>query len=133
MAGDAVAATVDLLDGLAAGRVFGARLPQAQVQHMPRAAIVVRAAGGAGTFGGGYLPVVDDRVDVRAYGETPWEASQLAEEASRLLHAIRDVQTVHGRVLWCRRGGGPVDVTETQTGWDLVLTSWQVFGEWLEA
>lgn len=133
MAGNAVAAVVELLSGLAAGRVYGVKLPADQIEHMPREAIVVRAAGGAGFFGGGYLPTVDDRADVRCYGATSWEAHQLSTAAGLILHQVREETTSQGRVMWARRGGGPNDVTETQTGWELVLTSWQVMGEWLDA
>lgn len=129
---DAVASVVVLLADLASGRVYGGKLPKDQTEHMPREAIVVRAAGGAGTFGGGYMPTIDDRVDVRCYGDTAWVAKQLAKAASKRLHRARDVQTTHGRIGWARRGGGPSDVTESQTGWPLVLTSWQVFGDWLD-
>ena len=129
---DAVAAVVELLADLAGGRVYGGKLPRSEGEHMPREAIVVRAAGGAGTFGGGYMPTIDDRVDVRCYGATDWEAKQLSHAASRRLHRVDDAQTAYGRVFWARRGGGATDVTETETGWPLTLTSWQVYGDWLD-
>lgn len=134
MANDAVAAVVQLLvgAGLAGGRVFGGSLPQEENEHMPRAAVVVRDAGGAGTFGGGYLPTVDDRVDVRCYAASEYAAKQLSVAVSLVLHRARDFTTGHGRVLWARRAGGPVAVRETQTGWELNLTSWQVYGTWLD-
>lgn len=129
-----VAAVRDFLvdAGVASGRVFGGSLPDDQDAHMPRRAVVVRAAGGAGTFGGGYMPVTDRRVDVRCYGAGEWDAGQLSDEVDRLLHHVRDAATSHGRIKWARQAGGPADVTETDTSWQFVLTSWQVFGGWLE-
>lgn len=134
MANDPVAATVDFLTdaGLAAGRVWGVALPGSETANMPRRAIVVRAAGGTGSAGGGYLPTVDERVDVRCYGEDPWDAKELANQAGRLLHYAGDEQTAHGRIISATRSGGTSDITETDTGWPLALTSWLVLGNWLE-
>lgn len=131
MDNDAVAAVAELLGDLAEGRVYGGKLKGDQTPHMPRRAIVVRGAGGAGTLGGGYMAEVDDRVDVRCYGADAWDAHQLAGAASRRLHRARDVRTANGRIIWARRSGGISDVTETDTSWPLTLTTWQVLGDWL--
>lgn len=127
---DAVAAVVDFLSDLADGRVWGSTLPDTETEHMPRAAIVVRAAGGPGTFGGGYLPVVDDRVDIRCYGPDAWTAKQLANDAGARLHRARDESTPYGRIMWAAASGRPSELTETDTGWPLTLISFQVLGDW---
>jgi len=132
VAGNPVAAVVELLRPHVPGaRVYGGRLPRAEHAHMPREAVVVRAAGSPGTFGGGDLPTVDNRVDVRCYGATELEAGDLAAALGVVLHTVREARTAHGRVLWIARSGGPTDVTEPDTTWPLTLTSWQVMGEWL--
>ena len=97
---------------------------------MPRACVVVRRAGG-GALVSGYMPTVDIRVDVRCYGANDVDASELANQVSRILHNVRDVTTPAGRVMWCRLAGAVVDQTEPSTAWPVALTSWQVYGPFL--
>lgn len=129
---DVVAAVVAALDDeLTLDRIYGARLPKTEAQNMPRKAIVVRASGG-GQLASGWMPTVDGRIDLRCYGATPYEAAELSGEASVALHGISDVATDHGRILWCALSGGATQLTEPDTNWDLVLTTWQVYGTWLD-
>lgn len=128
---DAVAAVVAILsESPAVERCFGGGLPTKEAGSMPRAAVVVRDAGG-GSLAAGYLPTVDGRLDVSCYGATEWEAKQLAGAVNRILHHLKPTSTDYGRVLWCKHGGGPSDLAAPGTGWPLVLTTWQVYGDWL--
>ena len=93
-------------------------------------AVLVRAAGG-GTLGSGYMPTIDARIDIRCWHDTDWEAMGLASQIARLLHQLRDRQTGHGRVRWCRVEGFMSQLREPDTGWHAVLFTWQVYGDWL--
>ena len=63
---------------LASTRIFG-ELPGSENQYMPRACLVLTETG-SGSLGPGarsYVPWGVTRMDIRAYGSTPYEASQL--------------------------------------------------------
>lgn len=75
---DPIAAVVAVLKAdtdvaaLAAGRVFGGELPRTEVEDMPRAAVLLKPAGGPG--GRGYQDFAKVRVDVDCYGAIPLDA-----------------------------------------------------------
>lgn len=70
----AVLAADDTVSALVGSRVFGAELPEGENQSMPRAAVVVKGAGGPGSPGGGYQNYGANRIDFFCYGATPHEA-----------------------------------------------------------
>lgn len=121
---DPVAAVVGLLDEHLDVPVYGATF-----QGEPPG-VLVRAVGG-GALAAGYMPTVDARLDVLTYGESDWQAAEVDRDAARFLHALRYQTTAHGSVHWCRLEGGPTQARDTQTGWPTVLSSWQVYGDWL--
>lgn len=121
---DPVAALVAYLNDQMTVDVYGATF-----QGNPPGGLV-RSAGG-GQLAQGYMPTVDARLDVRWYHDTDWEAAELDRQAARLLHHVRNVDTAHGRIRWCRIAGGPTQLRDGQTGWPMALTSWQVYGDWL--
>lgn len=57
---------------LAANRVFGGEVPRTEVEHMPRAAVVVSGAGGPGGYA--YMDFAKVRIDVDCYAATPRDA-----------------------------------------------------------
>lgn len=113
---------------VAGGRVDAGSLHSAD--GMPTDTVLLRAAGG-GVLAAGWMPTVDARVDVRSYAATDWEATQLDRQVARLLNGLRHEHTGHGRILWCRFAGGPTQAREPDTDWPLVLSTWQVYGDWL--
>lgn len=132
--GDVATAIAHVLNdaNLAEGRIFRPRLPEDQSEHMPRACVIVRRSGG-GQLQNGYMPTVAFRVDIRAYGESALEAINLDGQIARLLHHLRATDTPAGRILWCRISGGATDQIDPQTNWPFVLSTWQVYGDWLPA
>ena len=122
---DAAAAVVELLDDVLAVPVYGGSF-----RGSPPG-VLVRASGG-GVLAAGWMPTVDVRVDVRAYGDTDWEAAEIDRQAAVLLHNVRSTDTGHGLIRWCRIEGGPNQIRESDTGWTAVLSTWQVYGDWLD-
>lgn len=110
---------------LVAARVFGEELPKSETASMPRKCIVVEPSG-PGSLGGGYQEYGDLRVDLRCYGETPYEARRLQRAAYGALKALR--RKVHSGVLlhWAIRSGGPIGLRDPDTDWPFVFESYQV-------
>lgn len=130
--GDAATAVAHVLADaeLAGGWIFRPRLPDANTDQMPRDAIIIRRAGG-GQLASGYMPTVDSRIDVRCYGASPAAALDLDVALVTLLHNLRAVDTPAGRIMWCRLSSGSSDQIEPQTAWPFVLSTWQIYGDWL--
>lgn len=119
---DPVAAVVEILDAQLGVPVYGASF-----RGEPPGALVRASGGGSLTIG--FLPSVDATVDVRVYHDSDWEASKVDRQVRNLLHNVQDVSTSHGLVRWCALSGGPNQLQESDTGWPLVLTTWQVYGD----
>lgn len=112
------------LYALVGARVYGAELPASEASHMPRAAVVVRDAGGMGARS--EAPVWTPRVDVWCYGATPLEAKAVhlaVHAALRVLH-----RQVHAGALLhaASPGSGPHADRDPDTRWPLVWSSWTV-------
>ena len=122
---DPVAALVEYLNSHMDVTVYGASF-----QGSPPGGLV-RASGG-GALTSGYMPSVDVRIDVRFYAATDFQAWAYDRHATRLLHLIRNEATTHGVIRWCRIAGGPNQAVDTQTSWPMVLSSWQVYGDWFD-
>lgn len=125
-----VAVAVDA--GIADGRVFGTRLPRDEHDHMPRQCAVMRAAGG-GTATRHRMPAGVQRVDIRHYGATPWEAAKVEQAMASLLHYWRPGKVdVDGEPVLVRsfvQAGGINELVDPDTHWPYALTVWQVFGD----
>ncbi|MEO1490364.1 MAG: DUF3168 domain-containing protein [Pseudomonadota bacterium] len=108
------------------GRIFGGRLPAAESAAMPRRAIVVTKAGGTDLFAGGYVEHATARVDVRSYGETPFEAERVNRAIVLALKRLR--RSVHAGVLlhWANSAGGAIPTTEPGTEWPLETQAFQI-------
>lgn len=114
-------------------RIFGWELPLVEASHMPRAALVVSAAGG---FSEGLPEVLDRaRIDMRAYGGSHDEAMRLAVLVRRRMRELRRFVSSLGLVLHAPvRAGGYIPLREQSGGWPLVLRSYfQPFDETLVA
>lgn len=119
----ALDASIDEVLDEDATRIVGKRLPLSHASLMPRACLVVAAAGG---FAEGLPEVVDRvRVDVRAYGRTDDEAMRLAVLVRLRMKALRRYVSTLGTVLLSpTRTGGYIPLNEQAGGWPLVLRSY---------
>lgn len=122
-------ATVNTLTG---GRVYADELPPKESDDMPRRCIVIKASGGARSFGGGYQEYGDGRYDVRSYGETPYEAGRVQAAVYRALKHLR--REVHEGVLlhWAKHAGGPIPLRDPDTKWPSRFESFQVLASELD-
>lgn len=108
----------------AGGRVFAGSLPRTEVASMPRAGVLLRAAGGPTQPA--HAPLVIVRVDVHAYGATPYAAMTMHWAA---FGALRDLTrlTIAGTLLHsCVPETGPFSQTDPDTEWPEVVSSWRV-------
>lgn len=133
MSADVIAALVALLkaDGevaaLADTRVFGTELPPAEARQMPRNAIVIQPSGGVPLTAGSYAEHDAQRIDLFAFGRTPFEADALRRAASRALRSTR--RSVWGSTLihWIDSAGGFSSGRDPDAAWPRALQSFQVF------
>lgn len=130
---DALAAMVSILRAdatlaaLVSTRVYGVRLPDDQSVHMPRNAVVLsRAGGGLGPGNRSYVPVLNTRIDMRAYGVTDYGAMQVWEAAHRVLKNWRPGVAASTYLYPIVVEIGPVDLLEPEVNWPIVLSSYQV-------
>ena len=112
---------------LAAGRVFGGELPAEETSGMPREAIVVRPSVGASLTAGSFADHDTQRIDVLAYGATPFAANAVSSLARRALTAIRR-QVIGGCLIhWVDRAGGFSAGRDKDAAWPVAFQSFQVF------
>lgn len=111
-------------------RVFAGQLPEKFVASglMPTGAVLITAAGGLGTFGGGYQQFGDRRVDVRSYGASPHSANDLWRVVHPALKNLaRELIGDPACLLhWARPAGGPLPLRDPDKDWPFVLSTWQV-------
>lgn len=105
------------------GRIYGTELPVAEVAYMPRATIVVAASGGAGSGAGARsrAPWVQNRIDVRCYGETPYAADQVHNAVYRAL--TQTAWQVYGdtAIVDAEVSGGPLPGRDGDADWPYTL------------
>lgn len=131
-AGVAAAVAAKTIDGAAnTPAVFYTRLPDSFNDDMPFACIVVSR--GSGPSDRGYLRVGHERVDVRSYDATPYQARQVYGAAHDALKHLtpRDVELGSGgdsvRLFNAAREGGPIDMTDPDSPeWVSVWASYVV-------
>jgi hypothetical protein len=116
------------------GRVFGGRLPNAQVERMPRNGIVISWAGlGSGANGArSYETMQCDRLDVKCYGSDPYEAGKVYRAVRVVLNGL--TRRIVGTALLYEavQTGGPLDLIEQDVDWPLVLGVWDVRASTIE-
>lgn len=111
--------------------VFYTQLPRSFNDEMPFKAIVVSRASGPPDHG--YLRVGHERVAVRCFGETYYEAHKVYEAAHEALKQLtpRDVELGTGgdsvRLYNAERDGGPIDMPDPDSPeWVSVWASYVV-------
>ncbi len=121
---DFLQADADVLASVGANKVFGAELPEDETANMPQKCLVVSAVGGPPDRG--FIRIQTIRVDIKGYGETPFEAWEPFLAAKNALKAM--VRSVQGTVL-IHDGtimGGPLQIRDNDQEWPLVMGSFDV-------
>lgn len=110
---------------LCADRVYGDELPQAEALAMPRSALVVRASGGVAFQPGSGLNAQAQRVDLVAYGASPFEADLLRRGGYRCLTGV--VRLHQGDVLIhsVQSAGGSLTGRDRDGNWPYAFQSFQ--------
>jgi hypothetical protein len=106
------------------GRVYGQELPRTENPSMPRAAVVLKAAGGMG--GLAYLRLRNRRVDVDCYGATMREAEQLYVVVSDCLKQMRRNVTSSVLIHSADISSDGVSARDPETDWPMCVGSFQV-------
>lgn len=106
------------------GRVYGGELDHDEQAQQPRAAIVLRYAGG-GLLGRGQL-YGDRRLDIDCLGADPKEAAAVWDACRTALKALQR-QKVSGVLLhWAALSSDGVSGHDPQTGWPVCVGTFQV-------
>ena len=114
--------------GQVSTRVYGDELPGSQNQQMPRKCVVLSYSGG-GSLGPGarsYVPWGVTRMDVRSYGATPYEASQVRNAVHMVLKFLRRTVAASTVVHGVTVSGGPLTLRDPDTGWPHKLMVYDV-------
>lgn len=115
------------VSALVGTRVFGGELPDAESVSMPRKAAVVSAIGSpAGVGTRSLVEAGTVRMDVRSYGETPYEAIRVHwavyEALKHMSRTVQDGTLLHDAVI----EGGPLSLRDPDTDWPFALGSYRV-------
>jgi hypothetical protein len=120
----AVALRRFLLSDAAVGEHVGERvyvddLPAGQNEYMPRAAVVLRSAGGEELLS--YNLNMTARIDVLSFGATRYEAGEVDRAVTEALHYLRrevvESTLLHSVVVT----GGPNSFKAADTGWPVKM------------
>lgn len=106
------------------GRVFGGELDHDEAALQPRAAVVLRYAGGgalgrAQNFG-------DRRIDLDCYGATAKEAADVWDACRMALKALTRRKVGNVLLHWAALSADGASGHDPQTGWPLCLGTFQV-------
>lgn len=135
---DLLAALVALLKeqanvaALVGDRVFGEELPADEAAAMPRAAIVVVKSGGPSLTGRTYAEHDVQRVDLFAYGATPFEAGRLMGHASLAMRRTRRSVWANVLIHSIDSAGGATGARDPDAAWPRAFQSFQVFNSLTE-
>jgi len=113
--------------GLAADRVFGGELPDAETAHMPRNCIVVKPSGGVSIATGSFADHDTQRLDLFSYGATPFEAETLRRVSRRALVNVRRRVVERCLIHWVEPAGGFTAGRDPDAAWPTAFQSFQVF------
>lgn len=128
---DPVAAVVaflkadDAVAALTGSRVFGGELPGREAKSMPRAAVVLKPAGG-GLLGTGSADFGDQRLDVDCYASTPLGAWTLHLAVYTALKHLRRGVYAETLVHWAKPSTKGTLARDPDTDWPIAVSSWQV-------
>ncbi|MEO9612633.1 MAG: DUF3168 domain-containing protein [Nitratireductor sp.] len=112
---------------LAGSRIYGGELPEHETASMPRGAIVLQPSGGASMTAGSDSQHDTQRIDLFAYGATPFEAERLRRVARRVLTPVRRVVSANCLVHWIEVAGGFASGRDARTQWPIAFQSFQIF------
>lgn len=109
---------------LVGNRIYAGELPHDETPDMPRACIVINHAGGPGSRD--YLKIGEMRIDVKCYGETLIQASEVYNVLSDFLKNIRRI--VQDDILLHRlnESGGPTLTRDPAIFWPYVISTWML-------
>lgn len=122
---------------VASGRVFAGDLPKAEHASMPRECVTVRSSGGAGA-GSHWMRTGRQRLDVKSYGATPYEAAWLDFTVGTVLQLWKQstvtITDPDGNDFDLKVGsfthvGGPNELVDPDTDWPFTLSVWEVWGD----
>lgn len=107
-------------------RVYNMELPRADVEEMPRKAVIVRNEGGAIDSGTG--PIARPTISFESTGEKFYQAGQVDEAVFAALKSMsRD--TAGERLLHSALPGSPTPGRATITGWPVVIRTATVIAD----
>jgi len=110
------------VSGLAAERVYGSELPRSAAAELPRKTIVVMASGIGGTVGDrSDVRETGNRMDIRCYGETPYQADVLHGAVYRAMKDLRRERHDDITLQVAEVGGGPLPGRDTDADWPYTL------------
>lgn len=133
MSADVIAALVALqkaepdVAAIAGAHVYGVELPAKITKDMPLSALVIVPSGGSSMTGGSFVEHDRQRIDLFAYGATPFEADLLRRKASLAFRRVR--RSVHAGVLIhaIEPAGGFFSARDPDAAWPRAFQSFQIF------
>jgi hypothetical protein len=109
---------------LASTRVYAGELPKTEASNMPRQAVVVTLAGGAGPASD--VPIMQIVIDVTCYGATGLQATSLYLATRAALRALRRDLAADSLLHSAVELTGPRELRDPDTDWPLTWSSWRV-------
>lgn len=112
-------------------RIWGVELPRTENASMPRKNIVLSPGGIVPSVGdASYVRIQRMRLDVRVYGEDPYEAMSVSRAVEAFMKAITPVVVhliSHSVLVYnATRSTGPIALIDPDTDWPSVYSSWGV-------
>lgn len=112
--------TVSAVTTLCSTRIYGESLPAEEADDMPRAAVVIAAAGGPATE---WIRTVESRIDVRCYGTTPLAARTLAWAVYDALAWLSKRTIATGKLYKAMPELAPLSLIDPDTDWPYAVMS----------
>lgn len=113
--------TVAAVTTLLSTRVWGGEVPPAEIEPMPRKALVMRYVGGLERFRTDREQ--RPRVDFFSFGEGYFQAGQVDRAVADALIVIKMLDVADTLIYSVAYGGGPRQLKEPDTGWRYVVRS----------
>lgn len=119
------------ISALVTDRIWGGSLPRSEDASMPRKNIVISRGGKAPSAGtNSYIGIQRVRLDIRCYGEDPFEAGTVYRHVDAFLKAVvpQTVDLADGgvRVHNAIESMGGIDMVDPDTDWPSVACAWSV-------
>lgn len=109
---------------LVSERIFGEELTPEQAAAEVQKCITLKTAGGLGNQSP--LDVNRTRIDVRCYGESPYEARQVYLTVYSALKGMASHIETDIKLLSAYHDGGPYSMRDPDTRWPFTLSSWMI-------